>query len=46
MEQFDIILLLGMRLYDDATADPTTIGRVDKATELSLFHIGITSITS
>lgn len=34
MEQFDIILLLGMRLYDDGTADPTTIGRVDKAAEL------------
>lgn len=34
MKQFDVILLLGMRLYDDATADPTTIGRVDKAAEL------------
>ena len=34
MEQFDVILLLGMRLYDDGTADPTTIGRVDKAAEL------------
>lgn len=34
MKQFDIILLLGMRLYDDGTADPTTIGRVDKAAEL------------
>lgn len=34
MKQFDIILLLGMRLYDDGTADPTTIGRVKKAAEL------------
>ena len=34
MEQFDIILLLGMRLYDDGTADPTTIGRVDMAAKL------------
>ena len=34
MEKFDIILLLGMRLYDDGTADPTTIGRVDKAAML------------
>ena len=34
MEKFDIILLLGMRLYDDATADPTTIGRVDMAAKL------------
>lgn len=34
MEKFDIILLLGHRLYDDATPDATTIGRVDKAAEL------------
>lgn len=34
MEKFDVILLLGMRLYDDATADPTTIGRVDMAAKL------------
>ena len=34
MEKYDVILLLGMRLYDDGTADPTTIGRVDKAAML------------
>lgn len=34
MKKFDIILLLGMRLYDDGTADPTTIGRVDMAAKL------------
>lgn len=34
MKKFDIILLLGMRLYDDGTADSTTIGRVDMAAKL------------
>ena len=34
MKKYDIILLLGMRLYDDGTADQTTLGRVDMAAKL------------
>lgn len=34
MEQFDIILLLGNRLYDDGTPDLNTLARVRMAAEL------------
>lgn len=34
MEQFDVILLLGNRLYDDGTPDINTLARVRKAAEL------------
>lgn len=34
MKQFDVILLLGNRLYDDGTPDLNTLARVRKAAEL------------